>query len=115
LKITTTDQAVQNSGMKCLIYGRAGMGKTSLAASAEAPLIISAESGLLSVRRFRIPVVEVKSLKDVIEVYQWARSSREAAQFATLFLDRKWYSPMPNLAKAILDKHTGLLLIRGRR
>lgn len=87
MKIISSDQAVHNSGIKSLIYGRAGMGKTTLAATVEAPLIISAESGLLSVRKYRLPVVEVTSKNDVIDVYKWARDSKEAAQFATLFLD----------------------------
>ena len=86
-RITTTDQAVHNSGMKCLIYGRAGMGKTTLAATAEAPLVISAESGLLSIRKYKLPVVEVGGIKDVYDIYDWCRRAPEARQFATLFLD----------------------------
>jgi hypothetical protein len=87
VQITTTDKAVQASGIKCLIYGRAGMGKTTLASTVEAPLIISAESGLLSVRRFNLPVVEVKTVKDVDDVYDWLRHSADARFISTVFLD----------------------------
>lgn len=87
MQISTTDKVTQANGMKCLIYGRAGMGKTTLASTVEAPLIISAEGGLLSVRRFKLPVVEVASVKDVYAVYDWAKRAPEARNFATLFLD----------------------------
>lgn len=87
INITTTDQAVQNNGMKVLVYGRAGMGKTTLASTAPAPIILAAEGGLLSVRQFKLPVIEVKTYAAVMEVAQWAANSREAAQFQTIILD----------------------------
>ena len=52
MQIQSIYAATEQAGIKCLIYGRAGIGKTVLAATAPAPLILSAENGLLSLRKF---------------------------------------------------------------
>ena len=52
LKFTTTNQAAQLHGVKALVYGPSGAGKTTLCATAPAPIIISAEAGLLSLLLF---------------------------------------------------------------
>ena len=68
LKLTTTKQAAQLNGLKMLVYGASGAGKTRLCATTGAPtVIISAESGLLSLRDSDIPVIEVQTLEDVFE------------------------------------------------
>jgi phage nucleotide-binding protein len=86
IKITTTkDYGV--SGVKVLVYSAAGVGKTVLSSTAPNPLIISAESGLLSLQDHDIPVIEVKSVEDVNDVYEWVTSSKEAGQYETLCLD----------------------------
>ena len=87
LQFTTTDQASAKSGVKVLVYGDSGMGKTTLCATAPAPIIISAESGLLSLRKFSIPVIEVKTIDQLTEAYNWALQSAEARQFATFCID----------------------------
>lgn len=87
LQFTTTDQASAKSGVKVLVYGDSGMGKTTLCATAPAPIIVSAESGLLSLRKFRIPVIEVKTIDQLTEAYTWALQSAEARQFATFCID----------------------------
>ena len=75
IKLTSTKQAAQVNGIKVLCYGQAGAGKTSLCATTNEPtLIISAESGLLSLRHSDIDVIEVGSLSDVHEAYQYVVS-----------------------------------------
>jgi len=85
--ITTTQQAAQLHGIKCLVYGKSGAGKTKLAATAPAPIILSAESGILSLREFQIPMIQIKTVADLTEVHQWALNSVEAKQFATIYID----------------------------
>lgn len=87
LKFTTTDQAAQLHGVKVLVYGPSGVGKTTLCATAPAPIIISAEAGLLSLRKFTIPVIEIKTVEDLTEAHRWCMQSAEAAQFATVCID----------------------------
>ncbi len=74
-------------GIKTLVYGGAGVGKTRLVATAPAPVLISAESGLLSLRKFDIPVWPVNSLADLYAAYNWLTQSAEAKQFHTICLD----------------------------
>lgn len=85
--ITTTQQAAQLHGIKCLVYGKSGAGKTKLAATAPTPIILSAESGILSLREFQIPMIQIKTVADLTEVHQWALNSAEAKQFATIYID----------------------------
>lgn len=93
---TTTKSAVMN-GVKMLVYGRAGMGKTSLCATAPAPIILSAEAGLLSLspqniqRMFGytldIPVIQIKTVTDLENAYMWLLSDPNAVQFQTVCID----------------------------
>lgn len=94
---TTTSKTVQQNGVKMLVYGRAGLGKTVLCATAPAPVILSAESGLLSLApenierlfnyRVDIPVITITNVTDLTDAYQWLTSSKEADQFQTVCLD----------------------------
>lgn len=87
LKFTTTDQAAQLHGVKCLVYGKAGYGKTFMAQTAPAPIILSAEAGVLSLRGVQIPMMEIKTVEDLTEAHNWLSSSAEAAQFQTVYVD----------------------------
>lgn len=66
---TTTDKAWHATGINCLVYGRAGVGKTTLTATAPRPLLISAEAGLMSLRRVSVPVKMVSALSDIYAVF----------------------------------------------
>lgn len=86
LKSTAT---AGDEGINMLIYGRSGVGKTPLLATAPNPLIISGEKGLLSLRRNNppLPVAEFQTEAQLIDIFNWAASSQEAKQFYTLCLD----------------------------
>jgi hypothetical protein len=88
IKLTSTKQAAQLNGLKICVYGASGAGKTRLCATTGAPtVIISAESGLLSLRDADIPVIEVQTLQDVFDAYQFVSQSAEAAHFEWVCLD----------------------------
>lgn len=88
IKLTSTKQSAADNGIKILTYGLAGAGKTSLCATTGEPtVIISAESGLLSLRNVDIPVIEVKTIADVHEAYQFITLSEEAKDFRWVCLD----------------------------
>lgn len=85
---TTTDAAWHASGINCLVYGRAGMGKTTLTATAPKPFLISAEAGLMALRHVSLPVREVKSLSHIYEVFNDIQAGRgPAAEAETVCLD----------------------------
>lgn len=88
------------AGIKATVYGRSGVGKTTLLSTGPSPIIYSAEKGLLSLRkvieerrvalnnpRYDIPAWPIKSLADLKQAYQWISTSPEARQFATHGLD----------------------------
>lgn len=83
---STRDAALD--GIKILVHGPAGAGKTFLCATTGAPtLIISAESGLLSLRRFDIPAIEVKDLAGLYEAYDFVANTDEGRAFQWVCLD----------------------------
>jgi phage nucleotide-binding protein len=75
------------SGVKLLVYGQAGAGKTTLAATLPAPLILSAEGGLLSIAGHDLPYIEIATMADLGEAYRFVTESAEAAAFESIALD----------------------------
>lgn len=88
LQFSTTDKEAATSGVKVLVYAESGAGKTVLCATAPAPIILSAESGLLSLKKFKIPVIKIATLADMQEAYTWIKAGKQGAdQFQTVCLD----------------------------
>lgn len=102
LQWTTTSRTNMAQGVKVLTWGGSGLGKTSMCATAPAPIILSAESGLLSLSRkniermygagtqgisYEIPVIQVTTVQDLMDAYAWLTSAKEAAGFQTVCLD----------------------------
>lgn len=85
--IQSTAQFGVRNGIKVVVYGKAGMGKTSLCATCPSPIILSAEAGLLSLARWNLPYIEIKTIQDMRNVYSWVKNSQEARQFQTICLD----------------------------
>lgn len=84
--VKTTGEFSSN-GVKMLVYGNAGSGKTSLCRTLPAPIILSAEGGLLSIQDADLPYIEINSMDSLKEAYEWITSSAEAAQFQSVALD----------------------------
>ena len=88
IQLTSTKDAAALSGMKFLVHGPASAGKTRLCATTGEPtIIISAESGVLSLREFDIPVIEVKSLDQLYEAYDFVVNTDEGRAFKWVCLD----------------------------
>lgn len=84
LKSTKT-AAVQ--GLKLLCYGQSGSGKTSLIPTLPNPVILSAEAGLLSIADADLPFVQIETIADLREAYQWLTKSEEGKSFDSVALD----------------------------
>lgn len=84
LKSTKTLAA---SGVKLLVYGQAGAGKTSLIPTLPSPVVLSAEGGLLSIAGADVPFIEVGSMESMMEAYQWLTESHEAKGFQSVAID----------------------------
>ncbi len=88
IRLSTTAQALEHSGIKILVHGPAGSGKTTLCSTTGgSPVIISAEAGLLSLRHKNIPVIEVHDFADMTEAYRFLVESAEARSFDWVCLD----------------------------
>ena len=79
--------SVAQSGIKMLVYGAAGVGKTRLIPTLPSPVILSAEGGLLSISDQNIPFIEVKDMETLREAYAWLTDSEEAKQFESVAID----------------------------
>lgn len=73
-------------GVKVLVYGGAGSGKTTLIGTLPAPIIISAEAGLLSLADLDIPYIEVTDMVSLREAYSYVASAK-AAEFSSVAID----------------------------
>lgn len=81
----TNDVSV--NGVKVLVYGQAGAGKTHLIRTLPRPVILSAEGGLLSLQGTGIPYVEISNLATLTEAYEWLLDSTETKEFQCVALD----------------------------
>ena len=85
IKVKNTND-VSEARIKALVYGQAGAGKTTLATTMPKPIIISAEGGLLSISGSDIPYIEVSSMEELEEAYEWV-TSPAADEFDSVILD----------------------------
>ncbi len=75
------------NGVKLLVYGQAGAGKTSLIKTLPSPIVLSAEGGLLSIQDADLPYIEINDMDTLHEAYQWLTQSDEAKGFQSVALD----------------------------
>jgi phage nucleotide-binding protein len=75
------------NGVKLLVYGNAGSGKTSLIPTLPNPVVFSAEGGLLSIADADVSFVEVSSYDTLMEAYRWVTEADEAKHFESIALD----------------------------
>jgi phage nucleotide-binding protein len=78
---------LHGNGVKLLVYGAAGAGKTSLIPTLPTPVVLSAEGGLLSIKDAHLPYIEIASIDDLHEAYKWLAESKEADAFESVALD----------------------------
>lgn len=79
--------ALSTNGVKMLVYGQAGAGKTSLIPTLPRVVVLSAEGGLLSIQGADVPYIEINSMTSLMEAYSWLTESAEAKGFDSIALD----------------------------
>ena len=88
MKFTNTKDLAMDNGVKVLAYGLAGSGKTFTIRTADEPsLIISAESGLLSLADVSVDAVEVDSFDDLEKIYTYLCKSEESQKYKWICID----------------------------
>lgn len=87
VRLVSTSSFSAAHGVKAMVYGRAGSGKTYAARTAPNPVVISAEAGVMSLRDLNLPMIVINGVQDLTEAYNWASGSKEAKQFQTIYID----------------------------
>lgn len=70
-------KSLSANGVKILVYGQAGAGKTSLIPTLPSPIVLSAESGLLSITGADVPFIEINTIDDLHEAYTFVKESKD--------------------------------------
>lgn len=117
---TTTSQANASQGVKVLVHSESGIGKTVLVATMPKPVLISAESGTLSLTRanlerlraqgvfgpdvqltYDIPVMQVTTMAQLTEAYMFFRNpqNRASEHFRSIGIDS-----ITEIAETVLAK-----------
>jgi len=86
IQIRSTEH-IAADGVKMLVYGAAGAGKTSLIPTLPSPVVLSAEGGLLSIAGANIPFVDVQDMDTLRDAYAWLKDSAEAKPYKSVCLD----------------------------
>ena len=86
INVKTTGSLAAN-GVKVLVYGQAGAGKTSLVKTLPNPIVLSAEGGLLSIQDADLPYIEITDMATLQEAYKWLTESADAKGFQSVALD----------------------------
>ena len=75
------------SGVKSLIYGPPGSGKTPTFNSAPRPLLLACEPGMLSMKGSTVPTYQAHTSEAVKEFFKWFFNSSETKNFDTIGVD----------------------------
>lgn len=85
INLKRTSGLVAN-GVKLLVYGQAGSGKTSLVPTLPNPIVLSAEGGLLSIQDADLPFIEISTITDLKEAYGFLTEG-DGQQFRSVAID----------------------------
>lgn len=96
INIRSTKDLAAEHGIKTVVYGFSGVGKTVLCSTAPKPIILSAEGGLLSLAGTDIDFIEVKTIKDIGAAFEYLKKDTE---HDTICLDS-----LSELAEVVLEE-----------
>lgn len=92
-EIKSVFQLTELHGVKIIVYGRPCTGKTRLCSTLPRPLILSAESGLLSLRRViketgqDLPAWIIKDMNDLQQAYDFIQKPEAKQHFDSICVD----------------------------
>jgi len=77
IEVKTTRNSASNNGIKMLIIGGSGVGKTSLLKSTGRTIMISAEGGDLTLNDADVDSIRVKNLAELKEAYVYINENKD--------------------------------------
>lgn len=99
VRIEYTNNLNTKDGIKCVVYGRSGVGKTRACVTAPFPIILSAEKGLRSIDKFAVPYLDCSTWAGLNDAFTWALNSNETKKYHTICLDS-----LSEIAEVILNR-----------
>ncbi len=86
-QLKPASQLANKYGVKCILYGPPGIGKTPLINTAPRPVLLATEPGLLSMQSSNVPTWDAFTRPRIEEFFKWFFESKDAANFDTLAID----------------------------
>jgi hypothetical protein len=77
----------QQFGIKCIVYGAPGVGKTPMVMTAPRPILLAVEPGMLSMRGSDVPTCFAPTPELADDFFTWLFNSKEAAAYDTVAID----------------------------
>src|SRR4051812_35860208 len=95
-------------GVKSIVYGPPGCGKTPIVNTAPRPVLLACEPGLLSMRNSTVPTFQAHTPKLIDEFFEWLFNSAETKNFDTVAIDSASEMSTLYLAQAEKNNKHGL-------
>lgn len=76
-----------SDGVKILVFGESGAGKTWLNRTLENPIILSTEKGLLSLVDVELPYIAINNMEDLNDAYTYLTTDPVGMSFPSISLD----------------------------
>jgi len=86
-QLKPANELAKRYGVKAIIFGAPGSGKTPLVATAPRPVMLVTEPGMLSMRHATIPAWEAYTAARIVEFMEWVAKSKELGSFDTVAID----------------------------
>lgn len=87
MQIKSTSSIATNVGTTVLLYGESGVGKTYIARTCEAPLVLDLEGGTRSLADVSIDYLSINTVEEWLEVRAWLANSAESQRYRTIYID----------------------------
>jgi len=84
IKFSTTE--AEATHLMILVFGRSGMGKTTLIKTLPKPIIITSEKKLFALRKTNYPVILVETVEDLKDAIKFC-NSKKSKQFQSIAFD----------------------------
>lgn len=118
IQLVSANDLANSNGVKMVVYGRSGLGKTMLSATMPNPIVLSAEAGLLSLKReniervwgvntpgitYDIPVIVINNVQDLTEALTFLQTDPMGMTFNPIL------DSATEIAEQVLSNAKGLV------
>jgi len=101
-------QCAAQFGIKAILYGQPGTGKTPMLNTAPRPVLLACEPGLKSMRGSNLPTWEAYTPEKIKEFFDWFFKSKEVSAFDTLAIDSGSQMAEIYLAEQLVKQKHGM-------